>query len=58
MSIRLPESVLYTEITWPGSLSRMARMSSIRGPGQKLPRASTTRVVGDDSVADMAVDPS
>jgi hypothetical protein len=58
MSIRLPESVEYTEITWPGSLSRIALMSSISGPGQKLPRASTTRVAWDVNVADMAVHPS
>ena len=33
-------------MTAPTSDSRMARMSSISGPGQKLPRASTMRVVG------------
>src|SRR4029453_9756799 len=41
-------------MTWPGPPSRIARMSSIRGPGQKLPRASTIRVTsGEASVAIM-----
>src|SRR6188768_3798471 len=32
-------------MTSPTWLSRMARMSSISGPGQKLPRASTVRLM-------------
>src|SRR6187431_3598201 len=32
-------------MTSPTWLSRMARMSSINGPGQKLPRASTVRLM-------------
>src|SRR4026207_2253326 len=46
MSILEPESVERTAITSPTSDSRMARMSSISGPGQKLPRASTIRFTG------------
>mgnify|MGYP006952618358 CR=1 FL=1 len=39
-----------TAITSPTAASRMARMSSISGPGQKLPRASTVRVMAAVSV--------
>src|SRR5690348_6624791 len=45
MSIRLPESVLYTTSWVPAASSRIARISSINGPGQKLPRASTIRTL-------------
>src|SRR6478672_2317765 len=45
MSIRLPLSDERTSITSPTWPSRIARMSSISGPGQKLPRASTVRVI-------------
>src|SRR3954454_13874295 len=44
MSVRLPESVDKTARTVPGPDSRMPRISSMSGPGQKLPRASMVRV--------------
>src|SRR5512143_1352416 len=43
MSILEPLSDERTARTSPTWDSRMARMSSIRGPGQKLPRASIVR---------------
>ena len=44
-------------MTSPTWLSRMARMSSINGPGQKLPRASTVRVM-EIAVSVMTMFPS
>src|ERR1035437_8890486 len=45
MSILLPLSADQTAIVSPTSDSLIARMSSISGPGQKLPRASTVRAM-------------
>src|ERR1017187_3479855 len=45
MSVFQPLAEEETAMTAPTWLSRMARMSSINGPGQKLPRASTVRVM-------------
>src|SRR5665811_1080366 len=45
MSILLPLSADQTAIVSPTSDSLIARISSMRGPGQKLPRASTVRVM-------------
>src|SRR3989337_2229922 len=45
MSILEPRSDDQTAMTSPTWDSRMARMSSISGPGQKLPRASMVRVM-------------
>src|SRR3970040_2371154 len=45
MSILEPRSDDQTARTSPTWDSRMPRMSSIRGPGQKLPRASMVRVM-------------
>ena len=44
MSVLLPLSADQTAIVSPTSDSLIARMSSISGPGQKLPRASIVRV--------------
>src|SRR5688500_10486988 len=57
MSIRDPLSDERTVMTWPTCDSRMVRISSISGPGQKLPRASTRRVAwgGESTRAVMAV---
>ena len=44
-TMQLLESDERTAMSVPTSDSRMARMSSINGPGQKLPRASMSRVV-------------
>src|SRR4029079_11016898 len=44
MSMRLPESVDHTARIVPAADSRMPRISSMSGPGQKLPRASIVRV--------------
>ena len=45
-------------MTSPTADSRIARISSIRGPGQKLPRASIVRVAGGErSGSVMAVGP-
>jgi hypothetical protein len=54
MSILEPLSVERTARTSPTFDSRIARISSIRGPGQKLPRASMVRTaVGSAMVAVM-----
>src|SRR5512141_654312 len=48
MSILEPRSDDRTQMTVPTADSRMARMSSISGPGQKLPRASMVRSIAGD----------
>src|SRR3954452_23817000 len=57
MSVFEPLSVDRTASTSPTSASLMPRMSSISGPGQKLPRASMTTVGTGVAMSVMGTDP-